>query len=348
MTEEERGGLIYGIKCPVTKEIRYIGITTASLEKRKSNYKSEIFRVRQKRPVIRWFRIMMLQEWEFEDIEFVVIREYSDISREDLKEREQWLIQNWEFLPLNDASGLLNVAGLSDSLPATKLDWRTLSPQEVREIREERHDPDTDVTYDKLADKYGVSKGVIRGALSEKSYPDAGGPTGRVIREEFSDDEVKALREEFAENDMSIAEMARREDCLDVTMGDLLRGDTYEDAGGPIKKREPFRKFNSEEVEKLREEYHKEGKTAPELAGREGVSVAAIYKLALGTTYEDAPGPTSNPLDEERVEKVRRDYHYNGKLVEELAEREGVSASTIYNWVTGRHHKDAPGPTSSP
>ena len=104
------------------------------------------------------------------------------------------------------------------------------------------------------------------------------------------------------------------------------------------------RSLTNAQARRARERYHSGGITQLQLAAEYGVSHTAMQHLVSGQSYRDAGGPIgslgypeSHAVDVEEARRLREE----GWLLRELAERYGVSKSTIsarlrYGYRTGR------------
>lgn len=122
----------------------------------------------------------------------------------------------------------------------------------------------------------------------------------------FTDEEVRNIRQRYAtEEGVTYREIAADEDVWAATIREIVMGETYEDAGGPIKGedydvvdqehrfgRGGPTKLSESKVAKMRRRYvNEEETTYAQIAEDFEVSEVTAYRAVVGKTWRDAPGP---------------------------------------------------------
>jgi transcriptional regulator with XRE-family HTH domain len=117
--------------------------------------------------------------------------------------------------------------------------------------------------------------------------------TGRGTRIVFTPEQVREIRRLRAEEGISQDELARRFGTQAPAIGRIIRGDSYQDAGGPTFKPNVLalnRKLTPAKVQEIRRlrAGNPGGEGARWLARRFGVSRAMIYLVLSGEAWADA------------------------------------------------------------
>lgn len=93
----------------------------------------------------------------------------------------------------------------------------------------------------------------------------------------LSERQVADMRELYDARDVSYSDLAERYGVGETTVGNVIRGETWPDAGGPIT---PARaKLTEAEVLKIRRRYESENITEAELANETRVSKSQVHRI---------------------------------------------------------------------
>lgn len=108
----------------------------------------------------------------------------------------------------------------------------------------------------------------------------------------LSERQVAEMRELYDARDVSYRDLAERYGVDETTVGNVIRGETWTDAGGPIKPASPL--LTASEVLEIRRRYESENISEAELANEVGVSKSHAHRIV---TYECWPDlkPADHP-----------------------------------------------------
>ncbi|MGF1470084.1 MAG: hypothetical protein ACFCGT_28525 [Sandaracinaceae bacterium] len=153
-----------------------------------------------------------------------------------------------------------------------------LTDQDIRTIRQTY--AQGEVTQRDIAEDYGVSVRKIAAILRGEIRPAAGGPLRRPDkRRRLTPRSVKRIRQRYADEDLTVTELAKEHGLAVSTVSRLVRGESHARADGPRSQpllRPPrLRVLQPEQVEEIL------SSPAPhnELAKRFGVSRQAVQQL---------------------------------------------------------------------
>ncbi len=117
------------------------------------------------------------------------------------------------------------------------------------------------------------------------------------------------------------------------------------------------RRLTPQDVEQIREDYTARRYTQAQLAEEYDVSVSLISRICSGALWPDAPGPVRpagqsvgrpRRLTPDEVRQIREAYAAGKGSYRALAEKYGVSPSTVQAVVAGRRFTADPGPITQP
>ena len=172
-----------------------------------------------------------------------------------------------------------------------------------------------------------------------------GGPhrtatAGRQGGRKLDDDQAAAIRYTYALGNVTMLELADRYGVTRYVIQQLIVGDTYQKASGPITHRLP--RLDNATVRKIRQKYAKGNVRQVELADRYGVAVKTIRNITTGRRHADAGGPTRKPktdkLTLDDAEQIRTQYRTDKTTYRALAKEWGVSHETVSRIVKGEMH----------
>lgn len=110
-----------------------------------------------------------------------------------------------------------------------------ITTEQVISIREEYAAGST--TQKQLAEKYNLGKETIRIIVSGEAWKSVGGPIHKTNRHKsWSNDQILAIRMEYARGEISKKEIAAKYHTSQTSMSRILSGETFPDAGGPLHK----------------------------------------------------------------------------------------------------------------
>jgi predicted DNA-binding protein YlxM (UPF0122 family) len=249
--------------------------------------------------------------------------------------------------------------------PEREPQQRPLSPDQVREICE-RYDEE-DISYNKLAEDYPVGEDSVGAVVRGETYQDVDRPEPasrnstspepnspepnspeltaprRSGMPDLSDDQVVEICLRYREEDITYADLAEEYDVAPVTIGGIVRGETYRHVDRP----EPeTRSLSPDQVREICRRYHQEDVSYTELAEDYPAEAGTIGGIVRNETYQDVdrPGPPSRPerptLSPEQVVEICERYEKEDITQADLAEDYAVSEFAIGRVVRGETYPD--------
>jgi len=166
-----------------------------------------------------------------------------------------------------------------------------LTDEQIQEIREAYASGGANQA--ELAAEFGTSQPYISLITRGKARPGAGGPVSDGIARRghrvLNTGQVLAIREAYAEGDVTQAELAREYEVSQMTVSQIVRGQSYMDVGGPIVGAGKGRMFSKEQVQAIRRAAEVGDLSQRALARRFGerydVHPDTIRRIIRGETY---------------------------------------------------------------
>lgn len=111
--------------------------------------------------------------------------------------------------------------------------------------------------------------------------------------EDLKNSEIKAIRRKYSKGEVSQRELADQYRLGTHQVGRITRGETRQDAGGPVVVKGRS-KLTKRQVAALRRRYSQGVASQATLAREYGISAAAVSRLVRGRTYEEVGGPRTD------------------------------------------------------
>ena len=158
--------------------------------------------------------------------------------------------------------------------------------------------------------------------------------------------QVIKIRDLYAKNKRSVLELADKYNVTDVTIYNIINGNTWKEIGGFIKTKKII--LTEEEVVYIRNSYANKEYSAEELADKHNLHIRHVKSILTGRVWQNVGGPithaTNEKLTDKQVRKIRRLYSSGKYTQQELANKYEVTRSRISVIVTGKARKEAGGP----
>lgn len=183
-----------------------------------------------------------------------------------------------------------------------------LSILSSREMDDAQMMRDKGMSLKEISEHFKVSRDCIkRGTRNSKKNPRARG--GALCNQrKLTNEQAKEARELYSSGAATKVELSRRYGISIAVLGHLLRGSTYREAGGPIRKPGPQggqdRALTDEQAVDAREKFHLQGYNVRQVAREFRISDRAMRKLLSGETYRAVGGPVG-PVFDRRSGKQR-------------------------------------------
>lgn len=193
---------------------------------------------------------------------------------------------------------------------------------------------------------------------SSNTALDSPSPPHRV----WTDAEAAELRERFARGGISQSQLAREQEVSQVAIANMLSGQTYRKAGGPLHVRATSRRRSlTEEQEEQVLACMRAGSTGPEVAELLGVSLDVVRGALARQRVKDTTNSklhrrikragSASPrakFEEHQVREIRERFAKGKVQVQELAAEFSVSSPSMSRLLCGYSYKDAGGPLHEP
>jgi hypothetical protein len=108
---------------------------------------------------------------------------------------------------------------------------------------------------------------------------------------QLTDEEARTIRDLYAD-DVTQAALALEYSVSPGTISNVVRGNTYPDAGGPIVEGKPRgRVLTAQDAKRIRESHVNDNTPIADLSAKYGTSRANIQHILVGRTWPNAGGP---------------------------------------------------------
>jgi hypothetical protein len=336
-TENAKQTLIYVLRDPSTKAIRYVGKTTDTLKKRLKGHLSDARRGREDMVLYRWLRLLMEQ-----DLKPIIALVETVPPHMDWADREQ----HWIAYMRRNGFDLLNTSDGGESgngLPSHKNPNVKLTPEQVNEIRTRYFA--SGISQRSLGKQYGVSECTIWNIIHGKTWAEYEGPIEpeRFVR--LPDSTVLTIRNRAATGE-SYQSIADDFGLSPSHVNQIAIGRLYPNVDGPITRKGSAGKNNGRAkltipiVLEIRDLYATGSFSYSDLAVQFGVTASLIAQIVCGEIWRDIGGSIAKrksacKINPKVAQEIRALYAMGDYSQEMLGVKFGVAQTTISQIIRG-------------